>query len=113
MPGLLVLRPFLLGGRRPGGVAIRLAMAWMIQTNRFSCYEKQWVRAPRCGVWKYHDLCDTPSIKNLGLEHFYAAFGLSSSRNLRNSAAVAIDIDVSSISETLFFFCFFFFAPRC
>ena len=25
----------------------------------------------------YHDLCQTPSIQTLGLEHFYAAFGLA------------------------------------
>ena len=30
----------------------------------------------------YHNLCQVPSIQNLGLEHFYAAFGLGCSRNL-------------------------------
>ena len=49
----------------------------------------QWVRAYRCA----------PSIQNLGLEHFYAAFGLGCSRNLRRSAALALDIGESSISE--------------
>ena len=31
---------------------------------------------------QYHNLCQAPSIRNLGLEHFYAAFGLGCSRNL-------------------------------
>ena len=30
-------------------------------------------------IGNYHDLCQTPSIQNLGLEHFYAAFGLGCS----------------------------------
>ena len=47
----------------------------------------------------YENLSKTPSIQNLGLEHFYAAFGLGCSRNLRNSAALTLDIGESSISE--------------
>ena len=44
----------------------------------------------------YHDLCETPSIQNLGLEHFY---GLGCSRNLRISAAHAVNIGVHLITE--------------
>jgi len=40
----------------------------------------------------YQDLNETPNIQNLGLEHFYAAFGLGCSRNLRSSAAHTLDI---------------------
>ena len=47
----------------------------------------------------YHDLCQTPSIQNLGLEHFYAAFGLGCSRNLRTSSAHALNIGAHIISE--------------
>ena len=46
----------------------------------------------------YHNLCQAPSIQNLGLEHFYAAFGLGCSRNLRTSSAYAL-----GISEHTFF----------
>ena len=47
----------------------------------------------------YHDLCQCPSIQNLGLEHFYAAFGLGCSRNLRTSSAAALRISAHTISE--------------
>ena len=47
----------------------------------------------------YHDLCQCPSIENLRLEHFYAAFGLGCSRNLRNSSATALRIGAHTISE--------------
>ena len=47
----------------------------------------------------YHDLCQCPSIENLGLEHFYAAFGLGCSRNLRNSLATALRIGAHTFSE--------------
>ena len=41
----------------------------------------------------------SPSIQNLGLEHFYAAFGLGCSRNLRTSSAYALRISEHTISE--------------
>ena len=41
---------------------------------------------------QYHNLCQATSIRNLGLEHFYAAFGLGCSRNLRTSSARAFGI---------------------
>ena len=47
----------------------------------------------------YHNLCQVPSIQNLGLEHFYAAFGLGCSRNLRASSAFALGISEHTISE--------------
>ena len=47
----------------------------------------------------YHNLCQVPSIQNLGLEHFYAAFGLGCSRNLRTSSARALGISEDNISE--------------
>ena len=47
----------------------------------------------------YHNLCQSPSIQNLGLEHFYAAFGLGCSRNLRTSSAYALHISEHTISE--------------
>ena len=47
----------------------------------------------------YHNLCQAPSIQNLGLEHFYAAFGLGCSRNLRTSSAYALGISEHTISE--------------
>ena len=63
-------------------------------------------RAKHNGFWlldvetgNYHDLCQTPSIQNLGLEHFYAAFGLGCSRNLRISSAHALNIGARIISE--------------
>ena len=48
---------------------------------------------------QYHNLCQVPSIRNLGLEHFYAAFGLGCSRNLRTSSARAFGISEDNISE--------------
>ena len=48
---------------------------------------------------QYHNLCQTASIRNLGLEHFYAAFGLGCSRDLRTSSARAFGISVNDISE--------------
>ena len=48
---------------------------------------------------QYHNLCQTSSIRNLGLEHFYAAFGLGCSRDLRTSSARAFGIGVNDISE--------------
>ena len=48
---------------------------------------------------QYHDLCQTGSIRNLGLEHFYAAFGLGCSRDLRTSSARAFGISENDISE--------------
>ena len=48
---------------------------------------------------QYHNLCQTVSIRNLGLEHFYAAFGLGCSRDLRTSSARAFGISVNDISE--------------
>ena len=47
----------------------------------------------------YLNLCQVPSIRNLGLEHFYAAFGLGCSRNLRTSSARAFGISEDNISE--------------
>ena len=47
----------------------------------------------------YHNLCQVPSIQNLGLELFYAAFGLGCSRNLRTSSARALGISEDNISE--------------
>ena len=47
----------------------------------------------------YHNLCQVPSVQNLGLEHFYAAFGLGCSRNLRTSSARALGISEDNISE--------------
>ena len=58
------------------------------------------------GLWlldvarnQYHNLCQTTTICNLGLEHFYAAFGLGCSRDLRTSSARAFGISVNDISE--------------
>ena len=58
------------------------------------------------GLWlldvarnQYHNLSQTASICNLGLEHFYAAFGLGCSRDLRTSSARAFGISVNDISE--------------
>ena len=48
---------------------------------------------------QYHNLCQTASICNLGLEHFYAAFGLGCSRDLRTSSARAFGISINDISE--------------
>ena len=48
---------------------------------------------------QYHNLCQAASIRNLGLEHFYAAFGLGCSRNLRTSSARAFGISDNDISE--------------
>ena len=48
---------------------------------------------------QYHNLCQVLSIRNLGLEHFYAAFGLGCSRNLRTSSARAFGISEDNISE--------------
>ena len=48
---------------------------------------------------QYHNLSQTASICNLGLEHFYAAFGLGCSRDLRTSSARAFGISVNDISE--------------
>ena len=48
---------------------------------------------------QYHNLCQATSIRNLGLEHFYAAFGLRCSRNLRTSSARAFGISDNDISE--------------
>ena len=48
---------------------------------------------------QYHNLCQTASIRNLGLEHFYAAFGLGCSRDLRTSSARAFGISDNDISE--------------
>ena len=48
-------------------------------------------------VWP--NLCQAPSIQNLGLEHFYAAFGLGCSRNLRASSAYALGVSEHTISE--------------
>jgi len=47
----------------------------------------------------YHNLCQASSIQNLGLEHFYAAFGLGCSWNLRTSSAYALGISEHTISE--------------
>ena len=48
---------------------------------------------------QHHNLCQTVSIRNLGLEHFYAAFGPGCSRDLRTSSARAFGISVNDISE--------------
>ena len=48
---------------------------------------------------QYHNLCQTVSICNLGLEHFYAAFRLGCSRDLRTSSARAFGISINDISE--------------
>ena len=47
----------------------------------------------------YHNLCQTASIRNLSLEHFYAAFGLGCSRDLRTSSARAFGISENDVSE--------------
>ena len=58
------------------------------------------------GLWlldtarnQYHNLCQTASVRNLGLEHFYAAFGLGSSRDLRTSSARAFGISINDIRK--------------
>ena len=58
------------------------------------------------GLWlldvarnQYYNLCQTANIRNLGLEHFYAAFGLGCSRDLLTSSARAFGISVNDISE--------------
>ena len=63
-------------------------------------------RTENNGLWlldvdrdHYLNLCQVPSIRNLGLEHFYAAFGLGCSRNLRTSSARAFGIKEDDISE--------------
>ena len=43
---------------------------------------------------QYHNLCQTVSICNLGWEHFYAAFGVGCSRDLRTSSARAFGISI-------------------
>ena len=48
---------------------------------------------------QYYNLCQTANIRNLGLEHFYAAFGLGCSRDLLTSSARAFGISVNDISE--------------
>ena len=48
---------------------------------------------------QYHNLCQTASIRNLGLEHFYVAFGLGCSRDLLTSSARAFGITINDISE--------------
>ena len=53
-----------------------------------------------CATCDYYNLSDTLSIMaNLGLEHFYAAFGLRGSRDLRSAAARALQLDLESITE--------------
>jgi len=47
----------------------------------------------------YRSLRQSPGVRNLGLEHFYAAFGLGCSRNLRTSSAYALRISEHTISE--------------
>ena len=46
-----------------------------------------------------HNLCQATSIRNLGLEHFYAGFGLGCSRNLRTSSARGLWHQRNDISE--------------
>ena len=52
---------------------------------------EQWFLDPWC--WK------RSLIQNLGLEHFYAAFGLGCSRNLRTSSARALGISEDNTSK--------------
>lgn len=47
----------------------------------------------------YHTLGEAANIATLGLEHFYAAFGLKGSRDLRPAASRALQLDLESISE--------------
>ena len=63
-------------------------------------------RTENNGLWlldvdrdHYLNLCQVPSIQNLGLEHFYPAFGLGGSRNLRASSARTFGINEDNISE--------------
>ena len=42
------------------------------------------------------------SIASLGVEHFFDAFAMERSRDLRDDAAIALDIDSDDISPTLF-----------
>ena len=52
-----------------------------------------------CSTAAFYDLRATRSIENLGLEHFYAAFRLRSSRDVRSAAAKAFGFNIESISE--------------
>ena len=52
-----------------------------------------------CETCAYHILGEAANIATLGLEHFYAAFGLKGSRDLRPAASRALQLDLESISE--------------
>ena len=55
-------------------------------------------RVVDCETCEYHTLGEAASIATLGLEHFYAAFGLKGSRDLRPAASRALQLDLESIS---------------
>ena len=84
------LRLYRFGTMKNGSVAMCLAIALMtLITCLFGMAERT----------ENNGLCQVPSIQNLGLEHFYAAFGLGCSRNLRTSSARALGISENNISE--------------
>ena len=86
--------PALQSGRMDA--AMSLATVLTTLTNLSTWYGQ---RTGSNGLWlldvarnQHHNLCQTASIRNLGLEHFYAAFGLGCSRDLRTSSARAFGI---------------------
>ena len=96
------LRLYRFGTMKNGGVAMYLAGS--LDDSDKPVFLVWPERTENNGFWilhadrdHYHELCQVPSIQNLGLEHFYAAFGLGCSRNLRTSSARAL-----GISEDLF-----------
>ena len=56
-------------------------------------------RVVDCETCGFHTLGEAASIATLGLEHFYAAFGLKGSRDLRPAASRASQLDLESITE--------------
>ena len=57
------------------------------------------IRAVDCEACAHHTLGEVANIATLGLELFYAAFGLMGSRDLRPAASRALQLDPESISE--------------
>ena len=79
------------------------AIVLMIMINLSFWYGR---RTENNGLWlldvdrdHYPNLCQVPRIQNLGLEHFYAAFGLGCFRNLRTSSARAFGIKEDDMSK--------------
>ena len=84
--------------RKNGDAAMSLATVLTTLTNK-PVYLIWPERTRNNGLWlldvarnQYYNLYQTASICNLGLEHFYAAFGLGCSRDLRTSSARAFGI---------------------